>query len=262
MESRTAESRSGHRPAGRSVSAAGLPARILLGVLATGGLVLAVRMVSSPAPVATLQLTPERPVILGIAPLRLTDPGIDPVKVEPGRIDPRTGLREDVLTRGRFESLDAPLLRLALTRGAGAEQVPSLFVLLARRAGHPAGGGQPLSVAKSGPRGSVATRFGAVETLQATLVGSVSRACTGFVARQAALRIDGFLCAPLGGAPAPQTLACTLDALELDDPGDPAASAAFRGARAPSDCQRAGNAGTEAPNRTGSIVQRRADTNN
>ncbi len=45
------------------------------------------------------------PAAIGTARLALAEPGLDPVSVSPGRLDPATGLREDALTRGAFEAL-------------------------------------------------------------------------------------------------------------------------------------------------------------
>lgn len=213
------------------------------------------------APIATLEpfvpsaVPASPPPALGTARLALSEPGIDPVRVSPGRLDPATGLREDTLSRGTFEAIEAPALRLTVTRGAEAGRAPSLFVLLARRAA----GGPALAVLRTGGYGRIATKFGAVETLDVTLGGRLQRTCTGFVTRDAALRIDGWLCAPLGRAPEPRMLACTLDALSLEDPADPAAAAIFRTAEArrSSACDRPSVTADPAA-RTGSIAGRPA----
>ena len=249
-------------PSGRGFSAIGLPVRIAVGSLIVALIAIAARMPSAPAPVPMLNRTGEVPAIVGTAPLRLTEPGIDPVRVEPGRIDPKTGLREDVLGRGSFSALEAPVLRLAVTRGIGAERAPGLFVLVARRAAMAARGELPLSLSRIVPRGVVATRFGPAEIAEATLSGPLTRSCTGFVLAQAGLRIDGFLCAPLGGAAEPKALACTLDALDFDDQSDPTASALFRQAKGRSACDAPGAAVADPAGRTGSIERRRASTKN
>ena len=188
-----------------------------------------------------------------VARLRLSEPGIDPVRIERGRLDPATGLREDGLSRGAFAALDAPALRLTLTRGSGAGRAPGLFVLLARRAADASG----LAVIRTGAYGRVATKFGTVETVEATLSGPVERGCTAFVTREAAVRLDGWLCAPLGRAPERHAVACTLDALDLDDPADRASTAAFRAAppRGPIGCDRP-IAASDPAARTGSIARR------
>ena len=243
---------------GRGFVAIGLPMRLLAASAVIAGLTMAVRRSSTPPALATLQASAPRPALLDIAPLRLAEPGIDPVRVEPGRIDARTGLREDILGRGRFEAIEAPVLRLAMTRGNGAERAPSLFVLVARRAAQPPPGGDPLAVARTGARGIVATRFGTVETL----AGTSTRTCTGFVVTRPAMRLDGFLCAPLGGAPDPRALACTLDTLDFADVADATTSAIFRAAKSGSACDRPGLAVADPAGRTGSINRRRADTKN
>lgn len=245
-------------PAGRGLSAIGLPLRAVAAALVVALIAIAVRMPPSPAPAPVLNRTSEVPAIVGTAPLRLNEPGIDPVRVEPGRIDPKTGLREDVLGRGSFAAIEAPVLRLAVTRGIGAERAPGLFVLVARRAAMAARGELPLSVSRVVPRGVVATRFGPAEIAEATLSGPLTRACTGFVLAQAGLRIDGFLCGPLGGAAEPKALACTLDALDFDDQSDPTASDLFRQAKARSACETT----ADPTARTGSIERRRPSTKN
>ena len=203
---------------------------------------------------SALPATPQ-PAAIGTARLSLSEPGLDPVLVSPGQLDPATGLREDTLSRGTFEAIEAPALRLTLTRGAEAGHAPSLFVLLARRAA----GGLALAVVRTGGYRRIATKFGAVETLDVTLSGGLLRTCTGFVTRDSALRIDGWLCAPLGQPPEPRMLACTLDALSLEDPADPAAAAIFRAPAA------GRSAGCDRPTvmadpaaRTGSIAGRAA----
>ena len=245
-------------PSGRGFTAIGLPVRVAAAALVVALIAVAVRLPPSPAPTPMLARTGEVPAIVGTAPLRLNEPGIDPVRVEPGRIDPKTGLREDVLGRGSFAALEAPVLRLAVTRGIGAERAPGLFVLVARRAALAARGELPLSVSRVVPRGVVATRFGPAEIAEATLSGPMTRACTAFVLAQAGLRIDGFLCAPLGGAAEPKALACTLDALDFDDQSDPTASALFRQAKARTACESA----ADPAGRTGSIERRRPATKN
>ncbi len=246
----------------RGFSAIGLPLRVAAAALIVALIGLAARMPTAPAPVPVLNRTSEVPAIVGTAPLRLNEPGIDPVRIEPGRIDPKTGLREDVLGRGSFAAIEAPVLRLAVTRGIGAERAPGLFVLVARRAALAARGEWPLSVSRVVPRGVVATRFGSAEIAEATLSGPSTRACTGFVLTQAGLRVDGFLCAPLGGAAEPTAVACTLDALDFDDQSDPTASALFRQAKARSACESLGTIAADPAGRTGSIERRRSSTKN
>ncbi|AWN50641.1 hypothetical protein [Methylobacterium sp. 17Sr1-1] len=126
-----------------------------------------------------------------------------------GRARTMAGLREDTLTAGAFAVQEAPYLRLVAVETAEPDGEGSLFVTLARRAAE-AGG---LSVARTGERGQLATRFGALDTVDAALVDAESRrACTAF-RLNAALRLEGWLCAPLGQLPEPQAVACTVDRL-------------------------------------------------
>ncbi|MCJ2070266.1 hypothetical protein MKK75_15905 [Methylobacterium sp. J-030] len=155
----------------------------------------------------------------------LAEPGIDPLRVS-AAIDPRTGLREDVLSRGEVAAVEAPALRVTLTRGGEPGAVPTLFVLMARRAAS----GPALAVIKTGSRDHIRTKFGVVETLEITFGGPVPRTCLGFVSREVGFRLDGWLCAPLGQPPRAYALACTLDALSLLDLADPETTAAFSAA--------------------------------
>lgn len=175
----------------------------------------------------------------------------------PVRIEPARHPGEQTLAGGDFSAIEDAHLRLTLTRDA-SDPPPGLFVTLARRAAE----GLNLSVIRTGARGRIATKFGAVQTLEATLAGPARRVCTGFVTLEAQpVRIDGWLCAPLGQPPEPQALACTLDALALDERADPATNAVFAEAERRRDpaCDpiRALSA-SEAAGRTGSIVPRRA----
>ncbi len=121
----------------------------------------------------------------------------------------QAGLREDTLTAGTFGVHEAPFLRLVATEASGPDGEGSLFVALARRAAE-AGG---LSVARTGERGQLATRFGTLDTVDATLADAEGkRACTAFRIG-AALRLEGWLCAPLGQLPEPQAVACTVERL-------------------------------------------------
>lgn len=205
--------------------------------------------------------TPAAKVPTVAAPARfgLMEPGIDPVRIMPGRIDPTTGLREDALARGAFEALDAPALRVTLIRGDAAAAAPGLFILMARRAaGGAATDGPALAVVRTGPGGRIVTKFGAVETLEVTLGGPARRTCTGFVTRDRTFRLDGWLCAPLGHPPEERALGCMIDALSLDDPADPDATAAFLAPRPDRGCSVATVADASDP--TGSIGHRRART--
>ncbi|MCJ2090703.1 hypothetical protein MKK88_32675 [Methylobacterium sp. E-005] len=157
----------------------------------------------------------------------LAEPGIGPTRVTAG-IDPRKGLREDVLSRGDVAAIEAPAFRVTLTRGKDAGAAPTLFVLMARRAASgPALDRPALAVVRTGSRGRIQTKFGPVDTLEVTFGSPVPRTCLGFVTREAGFRLDGWSCAPLGHPPDAQALACTLDALSLVDLADPETMAAF-----------------------------------
>ena len=155
------------------------------------------------------------------------EPGPDPARVA-ARIDPRTGLREDAVSRGDLASIDAPAVSITLTRGRDAGAAPALFILLVRRAAAGSAIDQPaVSVVRTGAYGQIQTRFGAVETLEVTFGGSTQRTCLGFVTRESAFRLDGWSCTPLGRPPEAQALACALDALSFLDLADPDTTAAF-----------------------------------
>jgi hypothetical protein len=165
---------------------------------------------------------------LPIARFALDGSGLDPVRVAPARIDLRTGQREDTLTGGDVSAVESPALQVTLTRGPSGRDAPTLFVLMARRAaGGPAVDRPALTVERTGARGLVPTKFGAVETLEITLGGAARRTCTGFVTRIAEFRLDGWLCAPLGQPPETRALGCMIDGLSLIDLGDPETTSAF-----------------------------------
>lgn len=214
--------------------------------------------VEAPFVPATLA-APAKPVAPALpGRLGLDEPAaIDPVRLEPGRINPVTGLREETLARGDFDAIESSALRLTLAREAAAE-TPGLFVTLVRRGAD----GPGIAVVRTGARGRIDTKFGPVETLEATLSGGARRICTGFATLGTApLRIDGWLCAPLAQPPEPQALACTLDALILEGADGPVA-ALFGAAEARRDpaCRPAQPSAAADPpaGRTGSIRVRRA----
>ncbi|WP_267354583.1 MULTISPECIES: hypothetical protein [unclassified Methylobacterium] len=160
----------------------------------------------------------------------LAQPGIDPVHVTAG-LEPHTGLREDVLSRGDVAAIEAPALRLTLTRGTNAGAAPTLFILMARRAASGPSLDRPaLAVVRTGSRGRIQTKFGAVDTLEVTFGNPAPRTCLGFVTLEAGFRLDGWSCAPLGQPPEAQALACTIDALSFVDLADPETTAAFSAA--------------------------------
>ncbi|WP_407526420.1 hypothetical protein [Methylobacterium oryzisoli] len=118
------------------------------------------------------------------------------------------GPREDSLALGSFAVQEAPFLRLTLAEAP--ETDGTLFVALARRAAESDG----LAVVRTGERGRVESRFGPLDTLDATLSGQGgTRACTAFRLAEAPVRLDGWLCAPLGQLPEPQAVGCAVDRL-------------------------------------------------
>ena len=263
--------RSPEAPEGRrKLSLAGLGLRLVVASAMIATLYLYARPATPVSPDAVVAVRPEAPfvpstpaakvpTVAGIARFGLVEPGIDPVRITPGRIDPSTGLREDALTRGAFEALEAPALRVTLIRGAAARAATGLFILMARRAaGGPATDGPALAVVRTGPGGRIVTKFGVVETLEVTLGGPTRRTCTGFVTRDRAFRLDGWLCAPLGHPPETRALGCMIDALSLDDPADPDATAAFMAPRPDRGCSVATMADASDP--TGSLGHRRSHT--
>lgn len=157
---------------------------------------------------------PAIPVALSEPRFRLDDPdALEAPRAETARLNPATGRREDVLVQGGFDIIEAPYLRLTLTGTPEPETGPRLFVTLARRAAD----GQGLAVIRTGEHGTIATKFGVVETLDLTLGGEGRRNCTGFATLEpGALRLDGWLCAPLGQAPEPRAVACALDRISLN----------------------------------------------
>ncbi|MCJ2133201.1 hypothetical protein MKK69_03825 [Methylobacterium sp. J-026] len=198
---------------------------------------------------------PAAPPPLPAARFDVAEPGLDPVRVS-ARIDPRSGLREDTLTRGDFDALEAPALRVTLSRGTEAGAAPTLFVLLARRAATGPTIDRPaLSVLRTGARGQIDTKFGAVEILEVTFGGPTPRTCAGFVTRGAAFRLDGWSCAPLGRPPELQALTCTLDALRFLDLGDPETTTTFAGAASARSCPPASQV-AEASDGAGSSAKR------
>lgn len=248
------------------------PTRIALGISAVALLVLLAHGRGSPpampaapaeAPVAPAlrAARPALPLALTAPRFRLDDPeALEPVRAEPGRLNPASGQREDVLVQGNFAGIDVSYLRLTLTETPGDEAEPSLFVTLARRAAE----AQGLAVLRAGERGVIATQFGAVETLEITLGGEGKRICTGFISRQPGpLRLDGWLCAPLGQAPEARAVTCTLDKVALNGqawPEGDAAFAAFERARDPACAPRIDKV-QEVSGETGSIPNRRARKN-
>ncbi|KTS11684.1 hypothetical protein SB2_18825 [Methylobacterium radiotolerans] len=220
----------------------------------TPGVAPAAPVAAETAFVPSVQASPAPPAA-SVAQFGLAEPGLDPVRVS-ARVDPRTGLREDTLIRGDVAAIEAPALRVQLTRGFRSGAPPTLFVLMARRAANgPALDRPALAVARTGARDQIRTKFGAVETLEMTFAGPAQRTCTGFVTRDTAFQLDGWLCAPLARPPEPQALGCMLDALSLVDLADAATTAAFSVAPDPAGACPA-SSGTEPPGRAGSLIRR------
>lgn len=142
------------------------------------------------------------------------DPSALPPRAEPSRWDPTRGQREDSVSQGAFDAIEAPWLLVTATDpgAARAEPAPSLFVTLVRRAAD----GRGLAVTRTGERGVVATRYGGFETLEAVLSGDGTRTCTGFRSLDLnTLRLDGWLCGILGQAPEKRAVACAIERVTL-----------------------------------------------
>ncbi|KQT46784.1 hypothetical protein ASG52_13875 [Methylobacterium sp. Leaf456] len=137
-----------------------------------------------------------------------------PPQAEPSRWDPTRGQREDSVSQGRFDAIEAPWLVVTATDpgAARAEPAPSLFVTLVRRAAD----GRGLSVTRTGERGVVATRYGSFETVETVLSGDGARTCTGFRSLDLhSVRLDGWLCGILGQAPEKRAVACAIERIAL-----------------------------------------------
>lgn len=178
-----------------------------------------------PSSVQTVR--PAMPLALSAPRFRLDDfEAIEAPRAEAARLNPSNGRREDLLVQGGFDTIEAPYLRLILTEASATESGPGLFVTLARRAAD----GQGLAVIRTGERGAIETKFGPVETLDLTLGGEGKRSCTGFASlNPGTLRLDGWLCAPLGQAPEPRAITCLLDRVSLQGQASPEVEVAFVG---------------------------------
>lgn len=137
-----------------------------------------------------------------------------PARAEPSRWDPTRGQREDSVSQGSFDAIEAPWLLVTATDPgvARTEPAPSLFVTLVRRAAD----GRGLAVTRTGERGVVATRYGTFETVETVLSGDGARTCTGFRSLDLnTLRLDGWLCGILGQAPEKRAVACAIERIAL-----------------------------------------------
>ncbi|MCJ2036584.1 hypothetical protein [Methylobacterium sp. J-068] len=212
-------------------------------------------------PSASRLARPAVPLAFSAPRFRLDDPeALEPARAEAARLNTSTGLREDGLAQGGFATIEAPYLRLTLTETPTLEPMPSLFVTLARRAAD----GQALAVIRTGERGAIETKFGAIETLDITLGGEGKRTCTGFATlRPGPFRLDGWLCAPLGQAPEPRAILCALDKLALNGQASSEMDGRFAAliARRDPDCQSAAVTARDVGGETGSIPSRRTRKN-
>lgn len=165
-------------------------------------------------PSASVAARPAVPIVVSGPRFRLDDVDpVNPARSEPPRLNPSTGQREDTLVQGEFGLIEGPYLRLTIAEGSGSSPSRSLFVTLARRGAD----GLGLAVLKTGERGRLKTKFGSLDTLDVTLGGPITRTCTGFMTSDASpVRLDGWLCAPLGQPPEPRAVACALDKLVLN----------------------------------------------
>lgn len=213
-------------------------------------------------PASSVLARPVVPVVSSGPRFRLdeVDP-LNPVRAEPPRLNPATGRREDTLAQGDFGAIEGSYLRLTVAEGPEPGPPRSLFVALARRAAD----GLGLAVLKTGERGRLATKFGPVETLDVTLSGPSTRTCTGFMTSdESFVRLDGWLCAPLGQPPEPRAVACALDKLVLNGQASSDFETLIRGVEARRDrgCGSAASASAgEVASQTGSIEKRRGRKN-
>ena len=136
-----------------------------------------------------------------------------PPQIEPTRWNSGSGQREDSVSQGAFDLIEAPYLLISATDAGGRIELgSSLFVTLVRRAAD----GRGLSVLRTGERGVVATHLGGFETVETTLSAMGKRGCIGFRSLDLkAVSIDGWLCGILGQAPEPRAVACAIDRITL-----------------------------------------------
>ncbi len=130
-------------------------------------------------------------------------------------------VREDILSAGAFEDLDAAYLQVGIRRGGQPEpHEASLFVDLARQASDLTG----LAVLRSSPSAALPTKFGIAEAADLLLADASERSCLGFrfAHREMGFRLGGWLCPARGQVPDRRELVCLIDRLSLaegvDDP--------------------------------------------
>lgn len=128
------------------------------------------------------------------------------------------GKREDMLVFGRFAEAKPHLVLRLLLDGKEDQLSQPFVVAMVREAA-----GRGMSLQRSGAPIGIETKFGLVETADATLSdGEASRACIGFRYRmgEAHLSLSGWWCGA-GNRPADrQQLICLLDRLDLISAGD------------------------------------------
>ena len=126
--------------------------------------------------------------------------------------------REDLLAFGGFAETKAHLLlRLAAEHGRGDLSQPFIIALVRDAAA------RAMSIQRSGMPTAIQTRFGPVETADATLSdGDVSRPCIAFRMEAGALPLSmsGWWCGSAGKPADRQQLVCLIDRIDLLNAGD------------------------------------------
>ncbi|WP_156640181.1 hypothetical protein [Bosea sp. PAMC 26642] len=126
--------------------------------------------------------------------------------------------REDTLTFGGFTESRPHLLMRLLTGGSDSELSQPFIIGLVRQAAL-----RGMSVQRSGAPTTIETKFGPVETADATLNdGETSRACIGFRHGGAAseLGLSGWWCGTVQRPADRQQLICLVERLDLLSAGD------------------------------------------
>ncbi|MBB2959989.1 hypothetical protein [Methylobacterium sp. R2-1] len=206
-----------HRPHRRT----GLAAKLALSAALIAGLSLAARdRAAAPEPQRAWS-EPPRPAESARRAVAATEPLLTlredaaelAPQIEPTRWNSGNGQREDSVSRGAFDLIEAPYFLVTATDAGGRiEPGSSLFVTLVRRAAD----GRGLAVLRTGERGVVATRLGGFETVETTLSAMGKRSCLGFRSLDLkAVAIDGWLCGILGQTPEPRAVACAIDRITL-----------------------------------------------
>lgn len=134
------------------------------------------------------------------------------------RRSPDGSQREDVLGFGGFaEPKPHLMLRLIAEHGRGDLSQPFIIALVREAAS------RAMSVQRSGMPAAIQTRFGPVETADATLSdGDVSRACIAFRMEAGALplSLSGWWCGGNGKPADRQQLVCLIDRIDLLNASD------------------------------------------